>query len=263
MITYLKLGGSLITDKNRPHTVRQDVLQRLAEEIRAALDADPELQLIIGHGSGSFGHVPASQYGTRDGVATAEQWRGFAQVHAEAAELNRIVSAELRKAGIDCLTFDPLSLFADGSADRQSAAQAVFAVVEKGLVPQVYGDTVLDPDRGGTILSTEEVFIKLASTQNQPARFLLAGDEPGIWRDYPEKTELIPSVDISLFHQMNVEFIYGAAATDVTGGMRAKVNLAVSLLKNGLGKDVLIFSGLEPQNVFKALLGENPGTRIA
>lgn len=263
MITYLKLGGSLITDKNRPYTVRQAVLQRLAEEIRAALDAAPGLQLIIGHGSGSFGHVPASRFGTRDGVATAEQWRGFAQVHAEAAGLNRIVSAELRKARIDCLTFDPLSLFANGSADRKNAAQAVFTVVRNGLVPLVYGDAVLDPDQGGTILSTEEVFIKLASTQNQPARFLLAGDEPGIWRDYPEKTELIPSVDISLFHQMNVEFIYGAATTDVTGGMRAKVNLAVSLLKKGLGKDVLIFSGLEPQNVFKALLGENPGTRVA
>jgi isopentenyl phosphate kinase len=263
MITYLKLGGSLITDKNKPHTIRQAVLQRLAGEIRAALDADPELQLIIGHGSGSFGHVPASQYGTRDGVATAEQWRGFAQVHAEAAELNRTVTAELRKASVDCLTFDPLSLFASGSDNYQRASQSVFTVLEKGLVPLVYGDTVLNPERGGTILSTEEVFIQLASAQNQPARFLLAGDEPGIWRDFPEKTELIPSVDISLFHQMNVKFICGAATTDVTGGMRAKVNLAVSLLKKGLGKEVLIFSGLEPQNVFKALLGENPGTLIA
>ena len=35
--------------------------------------------LIIGHGSGSFGHYMASKYGTRRGVNGPEQWMGFAK----------------------------------------------------------------------------------------------------------------------------------------------------------------------------------------
>ena len=55
-IQFLKLGGSLITDKSRPQTARLDVLERLASEIAQAYHKHPDLSLVIGHGSGSFGH---------------------------------------------------------------------------------------------------------------------------------------------------------------------------------------------------------------
>ena len=35
--------------------------------------------LVIGHGSGSFGHYMASKYGTRKGVDGPDQWAGFAK----------------------------------------------------------------------------------------------------------------------------------------------------------------------------------------
>ena len=72
-IVLLKLGGSLITDKDTPYTPRLDKLKELALEIKTVLDSTPELLLILGHGSGSFGHVAAKKHGTRDGVHTAEQ----------------------------------------------------------------------------------------------------------------------------------------------------------------------------------------------
>ncbi|MEE9188865.1 MAG: hypothetical protein V3U36_05795, partial [Anaerolineales bacterium] len=77
-LTLLKLGGSLITDKSRPRTLRLETLVRLADEIASALQQRPSLRLIIGHGAGSYGHVSAKQHGTRQGVHTPNQWRGFA-----------------------------------------------------------------------------------------------------------------------------------------------------------------------------------------
>ena len=67
-IVLLKLGGSLITDKDIPYTPRLDKLTDLAQEIKTVLDSSPDLLLILGHGSGSFGHVAAKKYGTRDGL---------------------------------------------------------------------------------------------------------------------------------------------------------------------------------------------------
>ena len=97
-LTLLKLGGSLITDKNRPHTPRLEVLARLAEEIAAARRQRPGLRLLLGHGSGSFGHVPAQKYGTCQGVHSADEWQGFVEVWHQAAALNRLVMEALRAA---------------------------------------------------------------------------------------------------------------------------------------------------------------------
>src|SRR5512143_3022207 len=102
-LVFLKWGGSLITDKSRPHTPRLEVLARLAQETAAALVQDPGLRLVLGHGSGSFGHVPARRYGTRSGVYTPEEWRGFTEVWKEAAALDRLVLDALHAAGLPAL----------------------------------------------------------------------------------------------------------------------------------------------------------------
>ena len=73
MMQFLKLGGSLITDKDTAHTPRIDVIDRIAGEIKKYLVEHPQDSLLLGHGSGSFGHVPAAKYGTREGV----EFRGW------------------------------------------------------------------------------------------------------------------------------------------------------------------------------------------
>ncbi|MCX8062947.1 MAG: hypothetical protein N3D16_10235, partial [Anaerolineales bacterium] len=106
-LIFLKLGGSLITDKHRPYTPRLEVLRRLAEEIAAARTANPALRLVVGHGAGSFGHVPAKRYGTRQGVHTSEEWLGFAEVWKEAATLNRLVVDALLEAKLPVISLPP------------------------------------------------------------------------------------------------------------------------------------------------------------
>ena len=57
MLVFLKLGGSLITDKRVENSFRESVAARVAAEVNSALQQDETLQLLIGHGSGSFGHA--------------------------------------------------------------------------------------------------------------------------------------------------------------------------------------------------------------
>ncbi len=107
MLIFVKLGGSLITDKQVERRFRAEAAQRVASEIKAALDADPDLRLLIGHGSGSFGHVAAKHYGTVEGVHTPEQWRGFAHVATVAAELNHLMAQTLDAAGVPVWRMQP------------------------------------------------------------------------------------------------------------------------------------------------------------
>ncbi len=261
MLVFLKLGGSLITDKTRPYTPRLETIDSLAGQIFSASKKDADLHLVLGHGSGSFGHQAASHFGTRRGVSGPEAWRGFAEVWYQASALNRLVIESLRRAGLPAVTFSPSSSITahDGKVfiwDLHPLQTALGG----GLLPVVHGDVAFDKVRGGTILSTEDLFEHLGR-ELHPERILLAGLEAGVWEDFPERSKLLPEIRPGDFAQQ-VSGLGGAAGADVTGGMRAKVAQMLSLVEQVPGLEVLIFSGEEPGNVRRALLGENPGTRL-
>ena len=260
MITFLKLGGSLITDKNTPHTARPEVIRRIGEEIRA--DWDPKKDpLLIGHGSGSFGHVPAKKYGTRQGVHTETEWAGFAEVHAEATALNHIVTEILRGSGLPVLSFVPMNCIRTENGKVISwDISEIKNCFDHYLIPLVFGDTVFDSVRGGTILSTEDLFTYLCDEFQEPPRILLAGLEEGVWKDYPANTDLMR--EISAQYCGDNSFIHGSASTDVTGGMHEKVRLMQDLICRNKADSALIFSGELSGNVQKALEGQRIGTAI-
>src|SRR5690606_3124961 len=163
MLTFIKLGGSLITDKRVENSYRAETAARIAAEIHEALTQNDTLQLLIGHGSGSFGHVAAKQHGTMQGVHTAEQWRGFAQVARVAAELSYLMTKALESAGIPVMRFQPSAsaISADGVITEMHI-EPIRRAIRQGLVPMVHGDVAFDDQRGGTIISTETIFFYLA-----------------------------------------------------------------------------------------------------
>ena len=260
-LVFLKLGGSLITDKARPHTLRPEVLSRVVAEISAALRDDPGLHMVLGHGSGSFGHVPAKQYGTRQGVLTSQQWQGFVEVWRQAFALNKLVMEAIGRAGVQAIAFPPSAgvTARDGRPISWDLAP-LQAALRAGLLPVVYGDVVFDTVRGGTILSTEDLFAYLTE-QLSPERILLAGQEPGVWADYPACTRLVAEITPANLTAV-APALSGSAATDVTGGMAGKVQQSLELVKTHPSLQVLIFSGEKPGAIQQALRGETVGTRV-
>jgi isopentenyl phosphate kinase len=258
---FLKLGGSLITEKTRPFTPRTDVLQDLSLQIARALHDKPDLHLVLGHGSVSFGHVAADRYQTKYGVAGAESWRGFSEVWYQAAALNRLVIDELRHAGVPALSLAPVSAITtkNGHITAWNLSPLKAALVN-GLVPVIYGDVIFDSQRGGTILSTEDLFSYLARTL-KPQRILLAGLEAGVWADYPERKQLLSKMTPADL-VIQTARLNEATGVDVTGGMRSKVTQMLSLVKDIPALKVLIFSGEQQENICRALLGEAPGTLL-
>ena len=260
MITLLKLGGSLITDKKKAHTVRSDVLHRLAKEIRSSWEPT-RYPLIIGHGSGSFGHFPAKKYGTRSGVYSEAQWLGFAEVHSEATSLNRYVTDILREEGLPILSFVPMdNIRTENHIITQWDTSALEQCLSKQIIPMIFGDTVFDSITGGTILSTEDIFLHLCNVLDEPVRILLAGLEEGVWADFPVREKLLSVIYPD--EDKNETGIKGSEFTDVTGGMNEKVHLMKSVIRSGKAGSAVIFSGETDGNVQKVLNGERTGTLI-
>ena len=270
---FLKLGGSLITDKDTPYTPRLDKLKDLALEIKTVLDSNPELILILGHGSGSFGHTAAKKYGTREGFtdpkglkrplgSVEDYWKGFAEVRFQAAELTRYVMQTLLETGVPAIPFSPSASMV--SSNRKVTSHNILAMrksLEAHLLPVVHGDVAFDEGLGGTILSTEDVFAFLAE-HFPPTRILLAGIEAGVWADFPARTKLVKQIQLADYEKMRAG-IGGSASTDVTGGMKAKVEEMLELIKKNKGLTVQIFSAEESGFLTRALNGENVGTLLS
>jgi isopentenyl phosphate kinase len=256
---FLKLGGSLITDKNAPETARADVLRRVAAEIAQACGERPALRLLLGHGSGSFGHQAASRYGTHRGAATPADWAGFAEVWRVANRLNRLVVDALVDAGLPVISFPPsASAITEAGEILDLASEPIVRALANGLLPVVAGDVAFDRKRGSTIVSTERVFSRLGPVL-RPTSLLLAGVDAGVFADYPVNTRLFESLRPS---DLQPTTVTGSAATDVTGGMADKVAHALAMARAVPGLEVRIFSGAEPGAIRAALLGEPIGTRL-
>lgn len=274
-LVFLKLGGSLITDKTRPYMPRLDVMDDLASQINMALQAHPNLRLIIGHGAGSFGHVPAREYRTREGLpprstplmhrgrddSEENYWKGYAEVWYQASSLNRHVMNALHKAMVRAISLPPSSsvISSDGKVSIWETTPIRMALAA-GIVPVIFGDVVFDEIHGGTILSTEDLFMHLGRALN-PERILLAGIESGVWEDFPARTKKIDRITPQSFHEIR-EGVGKSASADVTGGMESKVRQMLDLAQEVSGVTIQIFSGEEPGNIIKALTGEMLGTLI-
>ncbi len=265
-LVLLKLGGSLITDKSVPYTPRFDKLAELAADLSAVRQSLPNLSLVLGHGSGSFGHTAAREYHTREGVRRGESqtrpyWHGFAEVWFQAAALNRFLMDSLHVSKVPSLALAPVSAVtaSDGKVSGWDLTP-LKAALAAGLVPVVYGDVIFDSVRGGTILSTEDLFAHLAR-ELRPQRVLLAGLEGAVWADFPARRQRVETITPASFD--GIKSRVGASnGADVTGGMESKVRQMLELVQELPGLTVQIFSGEQPGNIQKTLAGENLGTLI-
>ncbi|MCG3206842.1 MAG: Glutamate 5-kinase [Anaerolineae bacterium] len=258
-LILLKLGGSVITDKTKPFTARMDVIDRLAVEIKHALDERAgELKLIIGHGSGSFGHAVASQYQTHKGAVSAESWLGFAEVAAAAAELNNLVLKSLRAAGVPAIKFQP------SASTRTRGEQLMYfetfpikEVLSRGLVPVIYGDVSVDASQGMSIVSTEKLFDSLAR-ELTPNRIVLVGQVDGVYTADPLSdpgAELIEDIDRTNWDEVET-MLGGSHATDVTGGMFSKVREMYRLTLAMPPMQAMIMSAETPGHLEDVLKGK-------
>lgn len=270
-LVFLKLGGSLITEKTERYTPRPAKLRALAGEIRAALTDMPGLRLVLGHGSGSFGHYAVYDHLNPSDFPTASEgrprsdtdyWLGFAEVWYRASQLNRHVIDALHEAHVPAISHAPSSAAtSSGGVVASWGLSSLRAALEAGILPLIFGDIVFDDRQGGKVLSTEALMWHLAH-ELRPKRILLAGLEAAVWADYPSRTSPIARITPSTFKEI-ANRIGGSHGPDVTGGMQSKVAEMLSLVQSVPGLTVRIFSGEEEGNVRLALGGGSVGTLIA
>lgn len=259
-LIFIKIGGSLITDKTKPFTLNEKALDAICEEIKRAQSLGK--QFVVGHGHGSFAHVPAKKYQTHKGIVNEESYRGIAEVADVAARLNRIVVNKLFEKGVNAVSVSPLStMTAENHALKSLFSDSIEELLRLNILPVVYGDVIVDTKTGCTIFSTEKVLGYLALHLKKKGytieRIIHCGQTNGVYDADGKTIPLITPKTISVYQAA----LSGSHGTDVTGGMEHKVEETLVLAQAGIPG--LIIDGIEHGTLSKAVAGEDVlGTRV-
>ena len=143
-LILIKLGGSVITDKNKALTPRMGVIKRLGKEI-VEVQKNSRVKILLGHGQGSYAHIPAAKYQTQLGNIHKDSLKGFSITADMATWPNRILIKEFIKMGIPAVSFSPLSfIYSSNQTAKTILMQNLKRALEIGLVPVIYGDVIMD-----------------------------------------------------------------------------------------------------------------------
>ncbi len=252
-ITLLKLGGSLITDKSKPYTAKPEIIRKVFLEIKEALQKKPDLNLIIGHGAGSFAHQSAKKYKTIDGFKNEKGKFGACFVHADAMKLHEIVLTESMKLGLPIFSLQPASfLMTKNKKINHMNFEILETVLKKKMIPMIFGDVIIDTQIGATIYSTDKIFSVLVdyflnknSTINQ---IIHAGNYDGV---YDQDGKVIKKITKENYSQV-LKKIKQSNNIDVTGSMQGKISEAMNNAKKGV--KTMLLNGARTYNITSTLL---------
>ncbi|HSQ93889.1 MAG TPA: isopentenyl phosphate kinase [Methanoregula sp.] len=222
----LKLGGSVITDKSAGCAVDH---ARLASVAGAIAGARPGGILVI-HGAGSCGHPEAKRYHLDKGVA-AGSTEGIFVTHKAVSSLNDAVVAALRKQGVPAVGIHPLHTgIADNGRLVGFECRHLDTMLALGMVPVIHGDVVMDLSRGACIVSGDQL-VRYLAVALQISRVGLATDVPGVL----DGDVVVPAITRKTVPALQIG---SSNHTDVTGGMRGKIDELLGLADAGIRSDI-------------------------
>ena len=251
----VKLGGSIITDRDKPDTPNLEVMARLAKEIK---NASSETRVLVTHGGGSFGHVVAHKYDVGKGFTDEKSRLGTSLTRFAMHRLTSFMLQAMIDAGLNPMPFPPSAgALAENGRILQWDVAPIKAAMERGFTPLTNGDVVSDTVKGISIVSGEETLAYL-SRSLKPDKVIVAGDIDGVFTADPRidaKARLIPIVD-----KANATAALGSVGpsthVDVTGGMASKLRYLYDISKEN-GISCQIVNALAPGRLEAALEDKN------
>lgn len=249
---FIKIGGSVITDKAKAFGVNQRAIQRFAKnfaQMRRERDNDC---FIIGNGAGSFGHYLARTLpkDTSDGYSPLNGTK----IHTSVVKLNSMIVDALIAQDIPVISL-PASAFIQFDTSPTFLKAPIHNFLQKNIVVSIYGDILPNSAGSWKILSTEALFVGLAAAlrnEYQLTKCLILSNVPGVLDIHGNVIPTIKSQHTFTNHKNN--------SYDVTGGMATKLSFARTLAQSF--HKVYITDGTSDDALLRLSRDSMHGTRV-
>ena len=231
----VKLGGSIITNKQKPLTPNLPAINKIASQLKKIKEP-----IIVVHGGGSFGHYWSVKYDMHTKPAKYNK-KGVAIVKNSMVELNKIILDSFLRHDLNPYCLPPTD-FMYGNKPDQKKVREIIKIAKSGLVPVSYGDVMWYGKNKFYILSGDKI-IGILSKILKPRLVIFALNVDGVYSDMKTK-KLLYEIKGEKTTITKVEM-------DVTGGMNRKIKEAVSISKSGI--NVFLVNGNKPNRIVNAV----------
>ncbi|MFX0074752.1 MAG: isopentenyl phosphate kinase [Candidatus Hermodarchaeota archaeon] len=254
-VILLKLGGSVLTNKNKPFSIRKKVVK---SSVRQIIDADEKVILI--HGGGSFGHPLAKRYQISKGLDknVTNQILGVAETHHAMIKFNNYLVNTFLGFNYPVLSIQPSSIFInDSKVTSAKFLDVIETALDLSLLPILYGDIIFDKQGSFSIISGDQIILELCQHLHgyNVSKVVFAMESDGLYivddsvsGDYKLVTECYSnSLDILNLADLGQKI-------DVTGGIKGKLDFIKTICK--LKIPVQLINGLIDGNIYKSLTNQ-------
>jgi isopentenyl phosphate kinase len=252
-VIILKLGGSLLTDKNKAFSIRENVIENSINQI-----INYKKPLILIHGGGSFGHPLAKKYEISKGLNTSieNQVLGLSVTHEAMNKLNSLLINKFLEKKIPVIPFQPSSIF---FKNYEKISTPPIGIIETALdielLPILYGDIIFDAKGSFSIISGDKIIFELCKNlqRYKVSKVIFAIEKDGIFirSNNKEEGNLKLVSEISYNELDNLKLANLGSKIDVTGGIRGKIDIIKRICKKNI--PVQIINGMKEDFIMKAL----------
>ena len=234
----IKLGGSIITNKEKPLSARRKAIDSILNQIKRIREP-----MILVHGGGSYGHYWSVKYDMHTKPAKYDM-RGVSIVKNSMIDLNKIILNSAVKNRINAYCLPPTD-FMNGNKPIKNKILTINEIAKSGLTPVTYGDALWFGKKKSYILSGDVIMTMIGKILKPTLAFLVL-DVDGVCSNTKSK---------KLIHDFKKEKpIISKNKIDVTGGMTRKITEATNMSKSGL--KVFFVNGNKPKRILDAVSGK-------
>lgn len=251
-IVVLKLGGSLLTDKNKPFSIREDIVNNSVQQI-----VDANEKLILVHGGGSFGHPLAKKYKIIKGIdsSVSNQLLGLTETHQSMNNFNSYLVKLFLENNYPTLAIQTSSIFIkDSQKILTSSMEVIESALDLNILPILYGDIILDKQGSFSIISGDQIILELCKNLNRYriSKVIFTMETDGIYiTDNKSDDDYILATECYSDDLENIKLANLGQKIDVTGGIKGKLNFIKQVCDQNI--PVQLINGLKDEYIYKSL----------
>jgi len=231
----IKLGGSIITNKEKPLSPRRKTIDKIVQSLRKI-----DEEIVIVHGGGSYGHYWSVRYNMHTKPANYSP-HGVSVVKNSMVELNKIILDSFLKNKLNPYCLPPTD-FMSGNKSVTKKVKEIGKIAKAGLIPITYGDALWYGQKKFFILSGDKIMTMLSKIL-RPKLCIFILNVDGLYSDMKSK---------KLIRKLGKKIpLLTKTLMDVTGGMSRKVEESSIIAKSGI--DVFFVNGNKPQRIVDAV----------
>jgi isopentenyl phosphate kinase len=253
-LVIIKLGGSVITYKDKPLTPNYLAIEKMANIIK---ELKKHNKIIIVHGGGSFGHYWSIKYDMHT-LPSAYSDEGVSRVRESMIKLNSIIVEKFIAINLKPFSINASSFVFNNLHCREQIMDMMDMIKNNDLIPITYGDVIHTSGGNFSILSGDTL-MNILSITLKPRFSIFTTNVDGIY-DNIINGNVVPKILINknkdlLTNNADTKIEFSNMLFDVTGGMKRKISESINIVNEGV--PVYLINGFYPERMIDIINGSD------